>query len=140
MAAAVDEILKLEKIRQNVAFKNCLITKESQSVLAGRMKKTSSVPNIRDPQFTSNSLDDLAQRSNKKSFDGIDFDHSGRSDSVSSQSKMKIPMSKTMSTLQEDGEMSLSQYQSFMSSSGYESQSQDLSTSTISSHSLQSAD
>ena len=137
VAAAVDEILKLEKIRQNVAFKNCLITKESQSSLSGRMKKTSSVPNIRDPQFSSHSLDDLAQRSNKKSFDGIEFDHSGRSESAQGQNKMKIPMSKTMSTLQEDGEMSLSQYQSFMSS-GYESQ--DLSASTISSQSLQSTD
>ena len=140
VAAAVDEILKLEKIRQNVAFKNCLVTRENQTVLAGRMKKTSSVPNIRDPQFTSHSLDDLAQRSNKKSLDGIDFDQSVRSDSVTAgQHKMKIPMSRTMSTLQEDGEMSLSQYQSFMSS-GYESQSRDLSSSTISSQSLQSAD
>ena len=127
VAAAVDEILQLEKIRQNVAFKNCLITKENQLILSGRMKKTSSVPNIREQQFSSHSLENLTPQ-HKKSFDGIEFDKKEKM----SGNKMKIPMSATMSTLQEDGEMSLSQFQSFMSS-GYESQSHLLSTSTISS-------
>ena len=128
VAAAVDEILQLEKIRQNVAFKNCLITKENQSIVSGRMKKTASVPNIREEQFTSHSLENLTTQPHKKSFDGIEFD---RNEKVSAN-KMKIPMSATMSTLQEDGEMSMSQFQSFMSS-GYESQSHLLSSSTISS-------
>ena len=121
VAAAVDEILTLEKIRQNVAFKNCLITKESQLDLSVRMKKTSSVPNI------TSSLESLTPLTHKKSFDGIEFERKDRN-----HSKSRISMSTTMSTLQEDGEMSLSQFQSVMSS-GYETQSPHLSTSTISS-------
>merc|ERR1712012_1006189 len=60
VAAAVDEILKFEKIRQNVAFKNCLATNDGSVTMSpNRMQKTHSVPNIRQSMSTSLSAESL---------------------------------------------------------------------------------
>ena len=140
VAAAVDEILKFDKIRQNVAFKNCLPAKEGGNVMSpSRMQKTLSVPNIRQSTSSSSlSSENLNRVRHSQTMNDIGsevFDGGRRSATPTQDGhKRKMTVSKTMGTLREDGEMSLSQYQSFMSS-GYESQSHNISSSTISSQS-----
>ena len=138
VAAAVDEILKFEKIRQNVAFKNCLSTNDGSVTMSpNRMQKTLSVPNMRQSMSTSLSAESLQRLRHSQTLNDFGSDIvDGRRSSTPTQDalKRKVTPSKTMVTLQEDKEMSLSQYQSFMSS-GYETQSHNLSNSTISSQS-----
>ena len=140
VSAAVEEILKFEKIRQNAAFKNCLATKDGNNVTSvspnRMMTKTSSVPNIRQTMM-SHSSENLTRFRHSQTMNDIGAEAERRS---STPSKRRLTPSsggsgERMTTLQEDREMSLSQYQSFMSSSGYETQSHNLSNSTISSQS-----
>ena len=136
VSAAVEEILKFEKIRQNVAFKNCLPSKDGNITTSpSRMQKTSSVPNIRQT-LQSHSSENLARFRQSQTMNDIGGEAERRSSTPSKDRRRLTPASGsgTMTTLEEDREMSLSQYQSFMSS-GYESQSHNLSNSTISSQS-----
>ena len=134
VADAVDEILKFEKVRQNVAFKNCLPNKDGSVVLSpARMQKTTSVPNIRNSVSSSLSSDSLS-RLRQSLLNEFTSEDVRRSSTPTQESRRRLPVSKTMDTLREDREMSLSQYQSIMSS-GYETQSHNLSNSTTSSQS-----
>ena len=144
VSAAVDEVLKFEKIRQNVAFKNCLASKEGQMTISpSRMQKTLSVPNIRQAGTGSRSSENLTRFRHSQTINdfGSDVLEERRSSTPTQEpSRRKVtPQSQTMTTLQEDGEMSLSQYQSFMSS-GYESHLHNISNSTISSQSSMDPD
>ena len=130
VTAAVDEILKFEKVRQNVAFKNCLPSRDGHVVLSpSRMMRTSgSVPNMRQSISSSLSSDSLSRLKNSQTLNDLGSDQiDGRRSSTPSSDALRrrVPVSGSMLTVEEESIMS----------SGYQSTSHNMSNSTMSSQS-----
>jgi len=118
-AVAVDEILRLEKIRQNVAIKEILVTRQKNESPVQSMRKTLSVPNMSSVMRHSFSLDNVSGLKMKSSetCQELSLELSGRSSKSfgppqhqdysqlglgKNPSMRRLPMSMTMSTLHED--------------------------------------
>jgi len=118
-AAAVDEILRMEKIRQSVAIKEILVVRNKNLTPVQSMRKTLSVPNISNGMRNSFSLDNVSglRLKSSETFQELSLELSGRSPRsfASTQSNeysqspsnrnaglKRLPMSMTMSTLHED--------------------------------------
>jgi len=118
-ANAVDEILRMEKIRQSVAIKEILVVRNKNLTPVQSMRKTLSVPNISNGMRNSFSLDNVSglRLKSSETFQELSLELSGRSprsfasthsneysQSLSNRNSglKRLPMSMTMSTLHED--------------------------------------
>jgi kinesin family protein 13 len=80
-AAAVDEILRMEKIRQSVAIKEILVVRNKNQTPVQSMRKTLSVPNISNVMRNSFSLDNVSglRLKSSETFQELSLELSGRS-------------------------------------------------------------
>ena len=128
-AAAIDEILRLERLRQNVAIKEVLASRIKASNPIQSMRKTVSVPNMRNVMKNSFSLDNISHRTQLQqarpleSFHELNLELSSTNNAGSVENNQsfgeecksgnaniagtsagwrRLPMSMTMSTLHEE--------------------------------------
>merc|ERR1712012_1380336 len=92
-AAAVQDLLQLDRMRQSVAVKEALAAKMRQYDPIQSLRKTHSVPNIRHNMKGSYSLDSLVRLQPSESFAELNLDE---------KVQRRLPLSLTMSTLHEE--------------------------------------
>ena len=92
-AAAVQDLLQMDRVRQSVAVKEALAAKMRQYDPIQSLRKTHSVPNIRHNMKGSYSLDSLVRLQPSGSFAELNLDE---------KVQRRLPLSLTMSTLHEE--------------------------------------
>ena len=102
-AAAVQDLLQLDRVRQSVAVKEALAAGVRQNDPIQSLRKTLSVPNIRQVMKGSFSLDSLVGHQLSESFSELSWEGpGGRQEEGAKTVTRRLPLSLTMSTLHEE--------------------------------------